>query len=195
MPIYHSKLINVPTYIHRLGMPQNRHRHLLWATELDVIICPLVAVDKQGNRMGMGGGFYDTTLGRSYQSGASRPLKIGWCYDFQVVDKLERQPWDVPLDGLITPSGLMWFKPTHIDESELKNSSADTVDSYLQTLGNDDAREMLYYSQEQNFNSDELSSVINEARLNELLAQSDAFLNSLNGEIGDFDEGNNNSEK
>ena len=68
------------------------------------------------------------------------------------------------------------------------NSSADNVEEYLQTLGNDDAREMLYYSQEQAFSSDELSSVINEARLNELLAQSDAFLAGLSGEIGDFDE-------
>ena len=68
------------------------------------------------------------------------------------------------------------------------NSSAENVEEYLQTLGNDDAREMLYYSQEQAFSSDELSSVINEARLNELLAQSDAFLTSLRGEIGDFDE-------
>lgn len=68
------------------------------------------------------------------------------------------------------------------------NSSADNVEEYLQTLGNDDAREMLYYSQEQAFSSDELSSVINEARLNELLAQSDAFLAGLSGEIRDFDE-------
>jgi len=73
------------------------------------------------------------------------------------------------------------------------NSSADNVEEYLQTLGNDDAREMLYYSQEQAFSSDELSSVINEARLNELLAQSDDFLTSLNGEIGDFDEDNTDS--
>lgn len=72
-------------------------------------------------------------------------------------------------------------------------SSADNVEEYLQTLGNDDAREMLYYSQEQAFSSDELSSVINEARLNELLAQSDEFLKSLNGEIGDFDEDNTDS--
>lgn len=73
------------------------------------------------------------------------------------------------------------------------NSSADNVEEYLQTLGNDDAREMLYYSQEQAFSSDELSSVINEASLNELLAQSDEFLKSLNGEIGDFDEDNTDS--
>ena len=80
-------------------------------------------------------------------------------------------------------------------DSSAADSSADNVDEYLQRLGSDDAREQRYYSQEQNFTSDELSSVINEARLNELLAQSDAFLNSLNGEIGDFDEGDNNSEK
>lgn len=110
VPIYHSKLLNIPTRIHRLGMKQNRHRRLLWACELDVIICPLVAVDLNGNRMGMGGGFYDTTLGNSYRSGVKKPLKVGWCYDFQVVEQLARQPWDVPLDGLITPSGIRWFR-------------------------------------------------------------------------------------
>ena len=109
VPIYHSKLLNIPTRIHRLGMKQNHHRRLLWARELDMIICPLVAVDLNGNRMGMGGGFYDTTLGKGYRSGAKKPLKIGWCYDFQVVEQLARQPWDVPLDGLITPSGIRWF--------------------------------------------------------------------------------------
>lgn len=109
VPVYHSKLLNVPTRIHQLGMKQNHHRRLLWAHELDVIICPLVAVDKHGNRIGMGGGFYDTTLGKSYRSGAKKPLKIGWCYDFQVVEQLARQPWDVPLDGLITPNGIRWF--------------------------------------------------------------------------------------
>ena len=110
VPIYHAKLLNVPTRIHSLGMKQNHHRRLLWARELDVIICPLVAVDSNGNRMGMGGGFYDTTLAKSYQSGAKKPLKIGWCYDFQVVEQLERQSWDVPLDAIITPSGLRWFR-------------------------------------------------------------------------------------
>ena len=66
-------------------------------------------------------------------------------------------------------------------------SSSDNVEEYLQILGNDDDREMLYYSQEQAFSSDELSSVINEARLNELLAQSDEFLKSLGSELKDFE--------
>lgn len=195
VPIYHKKLLNVPSRIHSLGMKQNHHRRLLWARELDVIICPLVAVDKNGNRMGMGGGFYDTTLGKSHQAGLKKPLKIGWCYDFQVVEQLERQAWDVPLDGLITPSGLRWFKRNQIKNSNDKASSAENVEEYLQTLGNDDAREIRYYSQEQSFNSDELARVVNEKRLNKLLADSDAFLNSLSGEIKDFDEGDNNGGK
>ena len=72
-------------------------------------------------------------------------------------------------------------------------SSADHVEEYLQTLGNDDAREMLYYSQEQAFSSDELARLINEERLNKLMAQSDEFLSNLNSEIGDFDEDNTDS--
>ena len=72
-------------------------------------------------------------------------------------------------------------------------SSADGVAEYLQALENHDGkREQLYYSQEQEFNSDELATVINEARLNKLLAQSDDFLNSLNGEIESFDGDDNN---
>ena len=74
------------------------------------------------------------------------------------------------------------------NNSDKKDSSADNVEAYLQTLGNEDAREIRYYSQEQNFSPEELATIINEQRLNKLLAQSDAFLSSLNGEIEDFDE-------
>ena len=72
------------------------------------------------------------------------------------------------------------------------NSSADNVDEYLQTLGNEDARELRYYSQEQPFSAEEMTRLVNEERLNKLLAQSDAFLSSLNGELRDFDESTDN---
>ena len=67
------------------------------------------------------------------------------------------------------------------------NSSAENVEQHLQELEKADY-ELLYYSQEQSFSADELARLINEERLNELLAQSDAFLDSLSGEIKDFDE-------
>ena len=76
------------------------------------------------------------------------------------------------------------------DKQFEKDSSAEHVDEYLQTLGNEDARELRYYSQEQSFNSDELAKVVNEKRLNELLAQSDTFLRGLNDGIKDFENDN-----
>ena len=67
------------------------------------------------------------------------------------------------------------------------NSSAEHVEKHLQELEKADY-ELLYYSQEQSFSADELARLINEERLNALLVQSDAFLDSLSGEIEDFDE-------
>ena len=67
------------------------------------------------------------------------------------------------------------------------NSSAEHVEKHLQELEKADY-ELLYYSQEQTFSADELARLINEERLNELLAQSDDFLTSLGSELKDFDE-------
>ena len=67
------------------------------------------------------------------------------------------------------------------------NSSAENVEQHLQELEKKDY-ELLYYSQEQTFSADELGRLINEERLNELMAQSDTFLSSVNSEIKDFDE-------
>ncbi|WP_201550161.1 hypothetical protein [Psychrobacter fjordensis] len=74
------------------------------------------------------------------------------------------------------------------DKQFEKDSSAEHVDEYLQTLGNEDARELRYYSQEQPFSSEEMTRLVNEERLNKLLAQSDEFLSSLSGELRDFDD-------
>ncbi len=62
-------------------------------------------------------------------------------------------------------------------DSSAADSSADSVD-----------RERRYYSQEQPFSADEMTRLVNEERLNELLAQSDAFLQGLSRELKDFDE-------
>jgi len=69
------------------------------ADQLDIIYTPLVAFDKNGNRMGMGGGYYDRTL-------AHHPhiTTIGLAHDCQQVDKLTTQPWDIGLKSIMTPS-------------------------------------------------------------------------------------------
>ena len=71
------------------------------------------------------------------------------------------------------------------------NSSAEHVEQHLQELEKADY-ELLYYSQELSFSADELARLVNEERLNELMAQSDAFLSSLNDGIKDFDESTDN---
>ena len=73
------------------------------------------------------------------------------------------------------------------NDKQSTNSSAEHVEQHLQELEKADY-ELLYYSQEQTFSADELARLINEERLNELMAQSDAFLCSVNSEITDFDE-------
>lgn len=73
-------------------------------------------------------------------------------------------------------------------------SSAENVKQHLGQLEKTEVtREQLSYSQEQPFSSDELEMLINEERLNELLADSDAFLASLTGEIKNFDESDTDS--
>jgi 5-formyltetrahydrofolate cyclo-ligase len=70
---------------------------------LDLILLPLVAFDLQGNRLGMGGGYYDRTL--AYLTSRKlwrKPKLIGIAHDLQKATKLERKAWDIPLDGIVT---------------------------------------------------------------------------------------------
>lgn len=75
---------------------------MLLIHQLDVVITPLVAFDITGNRMGMGGGYYDRTLANWRTD--QRPLPIGYAHDCQQVDKLAKQHWDIPLPYIITPT-------------------------------------------------------------------------------------------
>jgi 5-formyltetrahydrofolate cyclo-ligase len=73
--------------------------------KLDVVLLPLVAFDRRGNRLGMGGGFYDRTFAPRGRGRVSAPRLIGLAHGFQQVAELVDQPWDVPLRGVLTDSG------------------------------------------------------------------------------------------
>ncbi len=73
------------------------------AQDLDIILVPLVAFDRSGNRIGMGGGYYDQTLAfRHQQTYYRRPKLIGVAHHFQEIDALDPKPWDVGLDAIVT---------------------------------------------------------------------------------------------
>ena len=63
---------------------------------LEMIFVPLVACDKQGNRLGMGGGFYDRTLAQS-----PHLISVGLAHRCQQVERLPLESWDMPLSHLI----------------------------------------------------------------------------------------------
>ena len=84
--------------------------------QCDVILMPLVGFDVNGNRLGMGGGYYDRTLSFTQRapdshsfSGSKAPKLVGIAHDIQEVDALPVAPWDVPLDAIVTPSRTLQF--------------------------------------------------------------------------------------
>ena len=70
-------------------------------SEIDLIIVPGVAFDRQHNRLGRGKGFYDRLL-----STLDVP-KIGICYDFQLKDQIPAEPFDRKMDLIITEKEIL----------------------------------------------------------------------------------------
>jgi 5-formyltetrahydrofolate cyclo-ligase len=87
----------------RYGIPEPDvdPRSGLAATELALIVVPLVGFDAAGHRLGMGGGWYDRTLAGRLQSLAP-PWLVGVGFEVQRIEALGAQAWDVPLDAVCT---------------------------------------------------------------------------------------------
>jgi len=87
----------------RYGIVEPKRTHSpIFANQLNVVLVPLVAFDRSGNRMGMGAGYYDRALSALNHQTSTRPWLIGLAHHFQEVEKLDAQAWDVPLDAIIT---------------------------------------------------------------------------------------------
>lgn len=69
---------------------------------LDLVLVPLVAFDKQGQRLGMGKGYYDHTFAFRQNHPQTKPFLLGIAYDLQEMPKLPSNTWDVFLDGIAT---------------------------------------------------------------------------------------------
>lgn len=110
-PRHNGELLFLPWHRHtlmarnRFGIPEPasapRRTPALWT--LDLILTPLVGFDGAGQRLGMGGGFYDRSLARLLsRPGRRRPALWGVAHDCQEVAQLPCEPWDIPLDGVMT---------------------------------------------------------------------------------------------
>lgn len=73
-------------------------------SDIELIIVPGVAYDRQGNRVGRGKGYYDRLLS------SAKATKIGMAYDFQIVDEIDAEPHDIKVDIIITDKGIITIK-------------------------------------------------------------------------------------
>ena len=88
---------NDPLVINKFGIPEPISKMVKYP---DVLLVPLVAFDKDFNRIGYGGGFYDRYINKIRKR--KKVLTIGFAYSFQKVKKISTNNYDIKLDFIIT---------------------------------------------------------------------------------------------
>ena len=123
LPVMHSLrkgYLNFQRYEKNMQLPLNQYgicepnldsTQTVALDDIDVILMPLVGFDDKGNRLGMGGGYYDRTLNRLNVM-THPPRLIGLAHDCQQVENLPIEGWDIPLDMIITPNQKIFVKDT-----------------------------------------------------------------------------------
>lgn len=100
-------------YLNRFGIAEPEHFNSIRARKtlsLDLIMMPLVAFDLHGNRLGMGGGFYDRTLAfLRHRKAWHKPELLGIAYEFQKQQHIKASSWDVPVTSIATEEKIYRF--------------------------------------------------------------------------------------
>lgn len=82
--------------------------------ELELFLVPGLAFDRSGNRLGMGGGYFDRLLSRA----SSTATFTGLAYDFQVVAHLPSDKHDIPVHDVVTPGAAQTVKVDNKQEGK-----------------------------------------------------------------------------
>ena len=83
--------------------------NILPSKELDLVVIPLVAFDNDGHRLGMGAGYYDRTFEFIRHNTESNTKLVGIAYEFQHVEEVKTDEWDVPLNQVATELQVYYF--------------------------------------------------------------------------------------
>jgi len=82
--------------------PSFKHSPSISAKHLSLVLLPLVAFDETGNRMGMGGGYYDRAFEFKRKNARHSPRLIGLAHELQRQESLPTEAWDIPLFAIFT---------------------------------------------------------------------------------------------
>ncbi len=80
--------------------------------EIDLVICPCTAFDEKGSRMGMGAGFYDRYLPK-----CKNAVFMAVAFEVQKVKEIKREPWDIPMDLIVTEGCIYDLRNRECNES------------------------------------------------------------------------------
>ena len=83
------------------GIPEPEREEEVRPSMIDLLLVPGVGFDREGFRLGWGKGYYDRLLKRA------GGVKVGVAFSFQVFERLPRDPWDVPVDAVVTEKGVI----------------------------------------------------------------------------------------
>jgi 5,10-methenyltetrahydrofolate synthetase len=72
----------------------------------EAVLLPMNGWDAQGYRLGYGAGFFDRTLESLMKTPAGKPVVIGVTYELARLDTIHPQPWDIPVDYVVTERGV-----------------------------------------------------------------------------------------
>ena len=86
-----------PLKINKYGIPEPLAKKLIYP---DIILVPLVAFDKNLNRLGYGGGYYDRLISKI--SKRKKILKIGLAFSIQKINSVPITKYDKKLDYVLT---------------------------------------------------------------------------------------------
>jgi len=101
-----------PLLTNRYGIPEPDvdEALLLQPAQLDLVVAPLVAFDRDGHRLGMGGGWYDRSFAARVGQ-APPPYLVGAAFSVQQADAIAAADWDIRLDAVCTESDTFLVGP------------------------------------------------------------------------------------